>query len=192
MVSFIILFVFQHRIVLSIIIFLLIFFIPEILIQNSKRKEKKHIFKDLLTLINNLELSLTSNLTIYDSLKFSTSNLKYHRLKTKLENILDEFILYGYSLNRVKGVIDEVFNIEELNLVFSILNESTDIQNTVNLLEILRKNIKEKVFKSSNNFFVKENIKILMFSGVLLISTFAIVMYPIFFQIMSSLKFMLS
>lgn len=182
----------SENFILSLLLFLIIFYIPNFLLYVYKQKEKKYILRDLITLSYNLRLLFNVNISLYEALKVSCNNLKYKKLQNALYKFNEEYRMYNFNINKASQEILNKFNIEELNTLINILDENQNDENTVNLLKSYKELLNFKMYKIMKRNSLEDIYIILILSIILLINTFIIIIYPISAQIIDNLNIILN
>lgn len=188
----IIIFIRFRHLIYSLIIFVIIYFIPNLLIRSYIRKEKNYIINDLSVYISNLQIFLVVNNSLYDSLKYSVDNLNYDRFKKGILKFIEEYRIYNYNIRLASKELLERFDIDELKIFIEILDDNKSNQNLVKLLSGFQNTLNEKMEKKLKFVYIKDSYYILLCIVVLLGITFITVMYPVFTQILSSLSSILN
>lgn len=182
----------NNNMIFSIIVCLFCYFFPNILIHNFKIAEKKKIIKDILTLILNLDLTLSVGHSLYNSLKFSINSLEYLRFKRAMFEFVEEYKIYNFDVLKAAKKLLNKFNITEIKMLIDILCDDKSIRNISDLLSTFKESITIKINNNLKIYYSKETYSILFFTVSLLIISFVIVIYPISAQVMNSLNIILS
>lgn len=186
-------FVLQKRSLIQVLlIFLLLFYLPNILISNYKKREKVCIINDLEQIISNLQISLITSNSLYDSLKFSISNISYIRFKDSFLEFVEEYRIYNYSIKKASEKLIYKFNQKELKTFLEILDSAESTFNTIELIGRFKQVINKKEENALKGYYIKTNSLIIFISVLLLFMSFIIVIYPISMQILKSLNTILN
>lgn len=186
-------FIFQKRSFIQIfLIFLLFFYLPNILVSSYRKKEKIYVINDLQQIINNLQISLVTSNSLYDSLKFSVKNISYIRFKNSFLDFIEEYRMYNYNIKKASEKLIYKFNQKELKTFLEILDGSESISNTLELIERFKQVVTKKEESVLKGYYIKTNLKVVFISLILLCMSFVIVIYPISIQILESLSTILN
>lgn len=189
----VILFAIQKRSFIQIIlIFLILFFLPNVLILNYKKKESIHVINDLQSIINNMQISLATSNNLYDSLKFALLNVRYNRFKESFLDFVEEYKMYNYNVKKASKKLIDKFSQKELKTFVEILDDNKSCKNTLELLERFKEVTNRKEESALKNYYMKLNSYILCMSIIILILSFVLVIYPISIQILKSLNTILN
>lgn len=189
----VILFAIQKRSFIQIIlIFLILFFLPNVLILNYKKKESIHVINDLQSIINNMQISLATSNNLYDSLKFALMNVRYNRFKESFLDFVEEYKMYNYNVKKASKKLIDKFSQKELKTFVEILDDNKSCKNTLELLERFKEVTNRKEESALKNYYMKLNSYILCMSIIILILSFVLVIYPISIQILKSLNTILN
>lgn len=175
-------------IVSSIVLFLIVFFLPNFLILLYKRTQKIYVLNELNIFINSLQVYLLVDNSLYYSLKNSLENLRYKRFKVNLIKFIEEYRIYNYNIQMASKNLLDKFNISELKTFIEILQDNKSIENMIELLNGLKELLGDVVNRNLKIYYIKDNMYIILFIISLLLITFVIVMYPITNQIINNLS----
>lgn len=186
-------FIFQKRSFIQIfLIFLLLFYLPNILVSNYRKKEKVYVINDLQQIINNLQISLVTSNSLYDSLKFSVKNINYAKFKNCFLDFVEEYRMYNYNIKKASEKLIYRFNQKELKTFLEILDGSESVSNTLELMKRFKQVVAKKEESALKGYYIKTNMKVIFISLILLCMSFVIVIYPISIQILESLNTILN
>ena len=144
------------------------------------------------TLILNLELMLTANIPLYNSLKDSCVYLKKDRFQKWYKNFIEKYRIYNFDIKKASSTLIEKFNYEETNIIINILAENQSLENIIDLLDTFKDTISLKIYSNIKYYYLKDTYSIFFITILLLIISFIIVIYPISVQIINSLNIMLT
>lgn len=188
-----VIFVIQKRNFIQIVlVFLILFYLPNILISNYRKKEKIYVINSLQDIINNMQISLATNNSLYNSLKFSSMNLNYSRFKESFLNFIEEYKIYNFNINKASKKLLDKFKQEELKTFIEILSDNLSTKNTLELLDRFKDVTERKEESSIKNYYIKLNSCLLILSIIILVLSFVVVIYPISIQIIYSLNTILN
>ena len=170
----------------------MLFYLPNILVSNYRKKEKVYVINDLQQIINNLQISLVTSNSLYDSLKFSVKNISYIRFKNSFLDFIEEYRMYNYNIKKASEKLIYRFNQKELKTFLEILDGSESISNTLELIERFKQVVAKKEESALKGYYIKTNMKVIFISLILLCMSFVIVIYPISIQILESLNTILN
>lgn len=176
----------SKNILVSIILYFFIFFIPNILLKLYSKKESIQIVDEISNIVQNIILSLSVNMSLYDSLNMGLSVINNERFKKEYSIFIENYMLYNFNIIKSIELFSKKYNSYEFNMFLSILSQGEKQGNLLELLEtfsdtldlILQKNLKYKLSKNM--------ISIIISTIILLLNSFAIVLYPIIIEITNS------
>ena len=173
---------------ISLLIFSVVYFMPNLLIKIFKSNERIFIIKNLRNIVNAMIISLSASLSLEDAIKSSLISIDYKRLKDEFELFINNYKAYGYNMKKAINMLKEKFNYYEFDLFASTLING---ENDGNIMKSLEKyNMVLDI--SYSKYLAKENSKRLLyltFGTVLsLINIIIIVMYPMFIEVAENLK----
>ena len=172
----------------SIILFLIIFYLPNILIYIFKKREKQKVINDISNIVQNLILSLACKTSLYNSLILSSNSITYDRLKYEINEFINSYRLYNFNVKKASYNLTKKMDIVELKLFINIIEEvqqkGNDEKILIGFLDYLDEfKIKNSSLKVSSNTFL-----IIFITFLLIINSFLIVIYPISIQIINNLN----
>ncbi|MDD3303450.1 MAG: type II secretion system F family protein [Clostridia bacterium] len=182
----IITFINTSDVLLSIILFVLFYFLPNLLIKMSLKAESIKIINDISNIVQNLVLSLSANMPLYDSLKGSTHSIQNKRFKEEYALFVDHYRMYHFNMLKAVGEFNQKFSFYELNMFLSILIQG---EREGNLLEMLENFIDtlDLVYFKYLKYKAGQRSMVIIFSTLISVAnSFMIVLYPIVVQIMQN------
>ncbi len=171
----------------SIILFILVFYIPNILIYLYKKQENKKVIIDISNIVQSLVLSLSCNVTLYEALNLSIDALSYNRFKKEIKDFIKYYKLYNFNVLKASVNILNKFQINELSLFINIIEE---VQNKGGDCYVLKGFIDYlDMYKYKNSCFKNSlDTSLLVFiTFLLIINSLILTIYPIFIQIIYNL-----
>lgn len=182
----------KNSILVSLIILIAMYFMPNLLIRIFKNNERILVIKSLRNIVNTMIISLSASLTLEDAIKSSLVAIDYKRLKKEFETFISNYRTYGYNMKRAINIFKEKFGYYEIDLFASTLLNS---ENDGNIMQSLEKyNMVLDI--SYSKYLAKENSKRLLyltFGTVLsLVNIIIIVMYPMFIEVAENLQVIFS
>lgn len=184
---FILMFIRTSNIIISLVYFFIIYFIPNILIYLFKKNESIVIIDDLLKITENLLLSLSSNMSVYKSLKISISLVKYNRLKEELSLFISDYEMYNFNIEKSVDNIRNKFNSFEFNIFLDILVQGEKEGKLISNLEMFSETLELSYFKTLKYKESKRITLVVMSCIVCLINISVTAIYPLFTQVISSI-----
>jgi Flp pilus assembly protein TadB len=185
---FFIIFFRTSNIFISILYFLIFYKLPDILVLTYKKQENIKIINDISNIVQSVILSLSANMSLYESLKLSLENISYKRFKLEYENFVNDYIMYNFNILKAINEFENKFNSYEFNMFLSILIQGEKEGKLLENLEIFNSSLELMYFKYLK---YKESQRIIFVSFATVISvinSFIIVMYPIGVQITQNLS----
>jgi len=170
------------------VLFIMVFFIPNYLVQSYRKKEKYILIAELRNIVNSLILCFSSHTTLEVALKQSIIGIKYSRFKTAYAFFVKEYQMNGYKLKIPAQTLENKFTTYEMKLFLSTLLQG---ENDGNLLESLEKygNVLELSYFKYLKIKSARNLFYVTFGTILsLVNIVAIVMYPILLEVLNNLE----
>lgn len=186
-ILFFILFYNSKSILYSIILFLIIYFFPDILVSLFKINESSKLINEISNIVQNIILSLSANMSLYNSLFSSINLIKYNRFKIEFGNFINRYKMYNYNILKAVNNFENKFSSYEFKMFLSILVECEKEGNYIELLENFNESLEIRYIKSVNFQYIK-NLSLTMFSIIVsLLNSLFIVGYPIIYEITSNM-----
>lgn len=172
-----------NNLVMSIIYFIFIFYIPNLLIYVFKKKESIIIIDDLLKITENLLLSLSSNMTFYNSIKIATSLVKYNRLKEELTLFISDYEMYNFNIEKSVDNIIGKFKSFEFSMFLDILVQGEKEGKIISNLEMFSETLELSYFKTLK-YRESKRMTLVIISCILCVINIGITaVYPLFIEI---------
>ena len=89
----------SKNLVMSLILLILIFILPNILVNIYKKSESNIIVEEISNIVQNLILALVTDMNLYNSLKSCVGVINYTRLKDEYEKFVENYMLYNFKLS---------------------------------------------------------------------------------------------
>lgn len=182
------LFFIHKNILISLIYFLFIYNIPNILIKSYLKKEDSIIFKDVKLIIESTILLLGTKMPVYNALIEASKSIKNQRLKKEFSKMLDEYEMLGYSFKNVTSFFNGKFASKELKLLISTIANGENEGNLEEKLKALNSTTEITYMKKTKNITDIKKLKLYFFSILCMINIVLLVIYPIIIQITQELK----
>lgn len=163
--------------------FTIVFYLPQFIIFIYSRKERNQVIESISYVIQSMILSKSSNMSTYDALIVSSSNIPYKRFKIEFEDFIQRYKMYNYEFSKASTTLIEKFNCYELKLFLSTIVKSDKEGELEENLEAFFVIIEPLVTKNKITQIRKSSVYITAGAMLLLLNTFAIIMYPIGMQI---------
>lgn len=177
----------SRNVVISAVMFFIIFFLQDVLIYFYKRNESNKLISEISNVVQNIILSLSANMSLYNSLLSSINVIKYNRFKLEFIDFINKYKMYNYSILESVNGFEKKFDTYEFDMFLSILVECEKEGNYIELLENFNKTLDIRYFKFLNMKYAK-NLSITLIAIILaLANSFLIVGYPIISEISTSL-----
>ena len=176
----------SKNIILSIILFLCLFFLPNILIYFYSKNESIIIINEISNIVQNIILSLSANMTLYDSLKNSINVISYNRFKEEYSKFVENYMMYNFNILKAIEIFSTRFKSFEFDMFLSLLSQGEKEGNMTEILETFSDSLELTYLKNLKFTSSKRTITIIVSTIFLLIDSFAIVLYPIVMEISTS------
>lgn len=187
LILFVILFYNSRNILISIILFFIMFFLPDFLVYLFKKNESIMLVNEISNIVQNIILSLSSNMSLYDSLYSSINVIKYERFKTEFNDFLNRYKMYNYNILKAVNNFENKFNSYEFNMFLSILVECEKEGNYIELLENFNETLEIRYIKNLNVEYMKNMAITILAIITALFNSFLVVGYPIIYEITSNI-----
>ena len=125
-------------------------------------------------------------MTLYDSLKSSINVINYNRLKNEYSRFIDNYMMYNFDILKAISIFSSKFKSYEFNMFLSLLSQGEKEGNLIQILETFSDSLELSFFKVLKYKTSTRTIMIIVATLVLLINSFAIVLYPIIVEISTS------
>lgn len=184
-------FVFLYRtsnILVSILFYLIFFKLPNMLIFLYKKVEGIKIINDISNIVQSLILSLSANMSFYESLKLSANNIENKRFKLEYENFINEYMLYNFNIIKALNEFEKKFDCYEFNIFLSILVQGEKEGELLENLENFSKTLDLIYFRYLKYKSTQRIVFVSIATVISVINSFFIVMYPIVIQITQNLS----
>ena len=164
------------------------FFLPNLLIYYFIKNENLKLIYEISNIVYSLILSLSTNLSIKDSLLISVHTVKYQRLRKSYKKFIDDYLMYNLNMQRGIEEFSKKFNSYEFNMFLSVLTDADKEGNMIEGLEIFSQTLEAMYFKYLRYKSSKNFLFVSLATVVSLINIFLLVGYPMIVQISSGFK----
>lgn len=176
------------NIFISIMIFILVYTFPNVICYLFKKEEKLLLINEIKSLVNDIIVCISASNSLYNALKYASSNIEYKRLKQEFILFIKAYEFYGYSIKKSINVLRNKFDMYEMTMFLNTLSES---ERNGNLLENMEK-LSRVLDISYMKYIKRESSKKLLYVTLgtvsSLVNIIAIVTYPIFMQVADNLQ----
>ena len=128
--------------IISIIFFIIGYFLIDLYILLNKKNRDKEICTDLLNVLNSISLQLAANITLKDSLKKQFEICKNKDFKRALLEFSNKYELSELNAEKPLMELKNKFDILELNMFCNALIEYNKVENIIEILENLSEILK--------------------------------------------------
>ena len=167
-------------IIFPIILSLLGYFFVDIYIYFNKRSRDAEICSDLYSVVNSLCLQLSAHVTLKDSLKYQFQNCNNKDLKKALIEFSTCYELSELNIDEAVKVLENKFDILEINMFCNALTEYNKTSNVIEVLENLGDSLSEKQITKMNEDTRTKVIYITFGVLIALMNIILLVFYPLF------------
>ena len=171
---------------MSLILLILIFILPNILVNIYKKSESNIIVEEISNIVQNLILALVTDMNLYNSLKSCVGVINYTRLKDEYEKFVENYMLYNFNLSKAVNIISNKFYSFEFGMFLSILSQGEKEGKIVDLLEVFLDSIELMYFKTLKQKTVRRTMYIVLITVVILVNSLVIVLFPIMSEVSTS------
>lgn len=178
----------SRNILFALLMFLSMYYLLDILIYIFERYETPKLINEISNVVQNIILSLSANMSLYDSLKSSIDVIKYDRFKSEYINFINKYKMYNYNMIIAVNDFEKKFNTYEFNMFLSILIECEKEGKYIELLENFEKSLEVRYYKYLNVQSFKTTFVIFLAIIVALFNSFLVIGYPIMFEIIANIS----
>lgn len=184
----VILFLQSHQIMSAILLLLFLYVLPDLMIRSYIKTENIQLIHEISNIVQNIILSLSANMSLYESLKCSLAVVTYPRFKDRYEVFIQEYRMYHFNMAKAISSFETCFPCYEFHLFLSLLLQGEREGNTLALLENLTQSLTmsyQKVVKMKE----AKRMLFLIFSTMVAVgNSFAIVAYPLIMELTQSFQ----
>ncbi len=184
---FLLIFFRSRNISLAFLLFIICFLLPDILVNIFQRLENVKIINEISNIVYSLILSLSANMSLYNSMKISINSIRYKRFAKEYEVFVNNYKMYNFNIQKAVEEFKLKFNSYEFNMFISILIECEKQGNILENLEVFSETLEVMSFKFQKLKSANRVVFVSFSTVISMINIFIIVMYPIFTQISSNL-----
>lgn len=185
---FLIVYLRYNNLILSIIYFFIIFFIPNLLIYLYKRQENIKLTSDIDNICQSLILTISSHVPLYEALNLCSTIIDNKRLKKEFEYFINDYTLYNFDIEKASKHLLQKFDYYEFKNLLEILIQAQSDGNVLESLEYLSKNLKMSYYKVLKYKEIRNSVYVSLATIISVFDIILIVMYPLFSQITQNLN----
>lgn len=178
----------SSNILISISFYIVFLKLPDILVFLYKKVEGIKIINDISNIVQSLILSLSANMSFYESLKLSINNIENKRFKLEYGNFINEYILYNFNIIKALNEFEKKFDCYEFNMFLSILVQGEKEGELLENLENFSESLDLVYFRYLKYKSTQRIIFVSIATVISVLNSFFIVMYPIVIQITQNLS----
>ena len=187
-IIFLISFINYKTLKVPLILFIVVFLIPDYLIYSFVRKEKQILIGELNGIVSSLILSLSAFSPLSNSLEIAGKSIKYKRLKDAYVAFTKIYVMNGYNLKDASRILKQKFNSYELTLFLTTLIQSENEGEIIESLERYKEVLEINYFKYLKRKGAIKVLYVTLGTVVALINLVLVVMYPIIMQVFNNLQ----
>lgn len=176
----------SKNILVSFLLLIVFFLLPDILIKTYKRTESIQLINEISNIVQNIILSLSANMSLYDSLKSSIDCINNKRFKYEYTNFINNYIMYNFNIVKASGDFQKKFSSYEFNMFLSILIQGEKEGNMLELLESFSGSMDLMYFKFLKYKAARKTFVIIFSTVISMANSFLIVLYPIIIQLVDN------
>ncbi len=169
-----------NSIFFAIILSSISFFLPDILILMYKKNLHSQIQNDLLNIIDNIYLQLSSNISMDKILKTASQNSKNTVLKQAFISMSNVYEYTGYNIYLATNELKNKFDVMEIEMFCNCLIEQIILGENLSIIENLSNILRQKYLDKIKTNTKKKIVLITLGIGITLINISLLVFYPIF------------
>lgn len=177
-----------NNIIISLLLFLIVFYSINFLIYMFRKEENIKIINEIKNLNLNLILYLSCYTPLKEAIMKAINSLTYPRIIGCLKRFVYIYELNGYNLTSALRVIEEKFSSYELNMFLSLLKQGEKEGKLVENLERFDETLELSYFKYLKRQSEKQLVYILLGIMASLGSMSLTVIYPMVIDIMNNLQ----
>ena len=178
----------DKNVLLSILVFLLFYFLPDIIIKSFINSENYKLINQISSIVQSLILSLSSNMSLQNSLKISVDSIDYKRLRIEYENFINKYYMYNFNMSMALSEFKDKFKSSQMSMFLSILEECEKEGRIVENLEAFSEVLNHMYFKYQKYKTAKISLFMSIATVFCLINILIVVMYPMSVQILENLS----
>ena len=144
------------------------------------------IINDISNIVQNIVLSLSANMLLYDSLKNSVDNIENKRFKKEYSIFVNNYRMYNFNIVKAVDEFSQKFSFYEFNMFLSLLIQGEKEGNLLELLESFIENLDITYFKYLKYKSTQRLVVIIFTTFISIVNSFLIVLYPIVIQVSQS------
>lgn len=185
---FILIFFRSYNIILSLIIFLFFFYLPNLLIKVYMKNESLKIINDISEVTSSLKLALSCNIPLHESLKYVTNNIDYKRFREKFDLFINDYLMYNFNMIKAVDNFSLKFSSYEFNMFLNIILQGEKEGKMIESLTIFSETLDLSYFKYLKYNETRRILFVTMASILSLINITIMAIYPIIMQISENLQ----
>lgn len=174
------------------ILFITIFFIPNIIIKNHVKSQNIKLIKELKVLNSNLMLQLSAYVPFKDALKNSVEQIGDVYIKKNFNRFVYDYEVMGFNIRKPAEKLVSKFKSDELVSFMQMLLQCEDEGNIIENLEGFDATLKMSYFKYLNSQAIKRTIYMILGTVLMLINITILCVYPMLVQMYSNLNMIFS
>ena len=174
------------------ILFITIFFIPNIIIKNHVKSQNIKLIKELKVLNSNLMLQLSAYVPFKDALKNSVEQIGDVYIKKNFNKFVYDYEVMGFNIRKPAEKLVSKFKSDELVSFMQMLLQCEDEGNIIENLERFDATLKMSYFKYLNSQAIKRTIYMILGTVIMLINITILCVYPMLVQMYSNLNMIFS
>lgn len=172
-----------QNIIMSILLFFSMFFIFDFFIYLYEKREENILIQEILQLTQNLILSLSIEMNLYDALLSCATGIQYKRLYKAYLTFVHQYKMYHFNFVNLIEEFEKKFHSYDVKMLLTVLLEGQKEGKYIALLENLEKTLELRVLKYEKQEYTKKLIFTIFSITVVLINCFFVVGYPIIYEI---------
>ena len=158
------------------------FFIDFYILINKKSRDGE-ICVDLMNVVNSINLELSADVTLKDSLKRQFENCKNCDFRKAILEFATEYELSELNIDKALNTLNNKFDILEIDMFCKALSQYNSVENIIEILENLSEMLKvkyiQKIKEGTKNKVIYITFGVVIALGNIIMLTF----YPIIISI---------
>lgn len=177
---------------IPIVLFVVVFFIPNILIKSYVKSQNIQLIKELKIINSSIILQLSAFVPFKDALKATVNNIQDKRIKKHFARFVYEYEIMGFNIKKPAEKLLQKFKSSELNCFLQVLIQCENEGNIIENLERFNTTLELSYFKYLNSQSVKRMTYLIIGTVMMLLNIAVLCMYPMLVQMNNSLEMIFS
>jgi len=189
---FIVAFINYQNFYVPLILFFIIFFIPNIIVKSYIKSQNIKLIKELKIINFNLMLQISAYVPFKDALKGAVNQICDKDIRKHFNKFVYDYEVMGFSIKKPAEKLITKFKSEELTSFVQMLVQCENEGNIIENLERFNTTLDMSYFKYLNSKALKRATYMIVGTIIMLINIAILCMYPMLVQMNNSLQMIFS